>query len=169
MLGYIIATKTQTANTTLTEVSRRLLAEGVTLVGACQINDDPQDGTPYHMDLHLIPDGDVIRISQNLGPLASGCRLDGAALEQAAGKVQAKLSSAPQMLLANKFGKQEAEGRGFRPVVGEALAAGIPCLLAVRDETVPAFIEFTEGMGEELPNDVDAVMAWAKQTLLETA
>ncbi|NIY72167.1 DUF2478 domain-containing protein [Marivivens donghaensis] len=169
MLGYIIATKTQTANTTLTEVSRRLLAEGVTLVGACQINDDPQDGSPYHMDLHLIPDGDIIRISQNLGPLSSGCRLDGAALEQAAGKVQSKLAGDPQMLLANKFGKQEAEGRGFRPVVGEALAAGIPCLLAVRDETVPAFIEFTEGMGEELPNNVDAVMAWAKQTLLETA
>ena len=168
MLGYIVATKTMTANTTLAEVSRRLLADGIVLAGACQINDDPNDGTPYHMDLHMIPSGQVIRISQNLGPLASGCRLDGSALEEAAGIVTAQLDAQPQMVLANKFGKQEAEGRGFRPVIGSALAAEIPVLLAVRDETLPKFHAFTEGLGEELPNDVEAVYAWAKATLLQT-
>ena len=57
MLGYVIATKTSTANPTLTEAIRQLRAEGVVVAGACQINDDPQDGSPYHMDLHMIPSG----------------------------------------------------------------------------------------------------------------
>ena len=42
MLGYVIATKTSTANPTLTEAIRQLRAEGVVVAGACQINDDPQ-------------------------------------------------------------------------------------------------------------------------------
>jgi hypothetical protein len=168
MLGYVIATKTSTANPTLTEAIRQLRAEGVVVAGACQVNDDPQDGSPYHMDLHMIPSGRVIRISQNLGALSSGCRLDPTALEEAVGLVEASLDGA-ELLLANKFGKQEAEGRGFRPVIGAALAAGIPVLLAVRDETVPAFQAFTEGMGEELPNDPAAVLEWARRTVAELA
>ena len=169
MLGYIVATKTQSANATIAEVSRRLLAQGINVVGACQINDDPNDGTPYHMDLHTIPEGQVIRISQSLGPLASGCRLDPAALEQAVGIAAAQVATGPDFLIANKFGKQEAEGRGFRPVVAEALGNGVPVLLAVRDETLPGFEAFTDGIGQELPNDVAAVLAWAQATLAEVA
>ncbi len=168
MLGYVIATKETTANPTLAEVARILQSEGVTIAGACQINEDPQDGSPYHMDLHMIPSGQVVRISQSLGPLSSGCRLDGAALEEAVGLVQTSLEGAT-LLIANKFGKQEAEGRGFRPLIGEALAAGIPVLLAVRDETLCTFETFTEGVGEELPNDTATVLQWVRQVMKEAA
>ncbi len=168
MLAYIVASKSKTANPTLAEVSRRLTAQGLALVGACQINDDPQDGTPYEMDLHMIPGGQVIRISQSLGPLSSGCRLDGAALEQAVGIVQRQIEDGADLLIANKFGKQEAEGRGFRPVIGDALASGIPVLLAVRDVTLPDFHRFTDGIGQELPNDIEAVLAWVAETVGQT-
>lgn len=169
MLGFIVATKTQSANATIAEASDRLINDGVVVVGACQINDDPNDGTPYHMDLHMIPDGQVIRISQSLGPLSSGCRLDPAALEQAVGLANAQLATQPQLFIANKFGKQEAEGRGFRPVIAEALGQGVPVLLAVRDETLPSFHAFTDGIGQELPNDIEAVLRWARATMDECA
>ena len=164
MLGYVIATKTVTANPTLVHVAQELTGDGVRVAGTCQINDDPQDGSPYHMDLHMIPSGQIIRISQDLGPLASGCRLDTSALEGAVGIAQSSLDGAA-FLLANKFGKQEADGRGFRPVVAEALARDIPVLLAVRDETLPVFHEFTGGIGEELPNDPAAVLTWARRII----
>ena len=66
----------------------------------------------------------------------------------------------------NRFGKQEADGRGFRPVIGEALAQGIPVILALRPDFLPAFAAFTEGLGVALPTDAAALTDWAAAQLV---
>jgi hypothetical protein len=114
------------------------------------------------MDLRLLGGPGRLRISQDLGPLSQGCRLDVARLEEAVGRVAAVLDARrPALVVINKFGKHEAEGRGFRPLIGRALAEGLPVLIAVSALNLPALQGFAEGLARELPAREDAVLDWA--------
>lgn len=115
------------------------------------------------MDVRVLPDGAVLRISQDLGPQARGCRLDPATLETAVGLVAASLSSGADLLIVNKFGKHEADGRGFRNVIAEAVALDIPVLVGLNSLNQTAFETFAEGLAIELPPDPIALMAWVKE------
>lgn len=162
MLAVLQAGKAGESDLVLQQVAQALMAQGLRVLGAVQQNTDRPDGRPCDMDLHLIPDGQQFRISQSLGLGSSGCRLDPEGVETAAGYLARQLSPAHYLLVLNKFGKQEAHGGGFRPLIGEALALGIPVLTAVKPQNAAAFEAFTEGMAEALPNDVAAVLAWVK-------
>ncbi|HEX9858575.1 MAG TPA: DUF2478 domain-containing protein, partial [Paracoccaceae bacterium] len=129
------------------------------LAGAVQSN-APCDASPHcDMDLAVLPDGPVIRISQSLGTASSGCRLDAGALEQAVEEAGRRLAGA-EVLIVNKFGKHEAEGRGFRGLVAEALAQGIPVLIGVNNPNHAAFMAFVGDLAEPLPDDVPAIVDW---------
>lgn len=162
MLGYVTCEAQGASDRLLAEVAVRLLAEGWPLAGVVQLNTEVDPARPCRMDLEVLGQGQVIRISQDLGALSQGCRLDAAALEQAVGLVEAALDQAPRLLLVNKFGKQEGEGRGFRPLIGQALARGIPVLTAVRAKNLSQFQAFAEDMARPLPAEVEALLAWCR-------
>lgn len=161
MLGYVVGTGAGTADALLVTVANRLAAHGLRLAGAVQHNSPAADGCACDMDLAVLAPGQVVRISQTLGRNASGCRLDADGLERAVALVEAALTSAPQLLILNKFGQQEAMGRGFYTTIGRALEAGIPVLLAVNQKKLPAFLAFAGDLATALPADADALCAWA--------
>ncbi len=167
MLGYVIAEERGKADACLAEVAHRLHAEGVAIAGAVQVNSDRGPAQACDMDLHVIGPGRIIRISQNLGALAKGCRLDPAGLEQAVGLVEATLDTdpRPRLLIVNKFGKQEIDGRGFRPVIGRALAEDIAVLTAVNAASLPDFCAFAGGMEEEVPLDPTSILEWCRSAV----
>jgi hypothetical protein len=162
MLGYVSSSQRGQADVVLGRVADALRIEGWPLAGVVQVNDEYDPARPCHMDLHVLQGGDVIRISQDLGALSRGCRLDPAGLEAAVGLVEQAVAQGPRLLILNKFGKQEADGRGFRPVIGSALAAGIPVLLGVGPAQMAAFDDFADGMGEPLPLDFTALLRWCR-------
>jgi hypothetical protein len=170
MLGYLIAQGRGAADNLLAETAARLQAEGWPLAGAVQVN-HLRSGADcgYDMDLHLLTGGDCVRISQNLGPLSRGCRLDAAGLEQAVGLVEQTLTPtsgpAPRLLILNKFGKQELEGRGFRPLIGQALGMGIPVLTSVGAGNATGFDAFADGMAVALEFSPDAVLDWCRAAM----
>ncbi len=139
-----------------------LMARGLRLCGTVQINSERADTAPCDMDVRVLPDGPVLRISQDLGPSARGCRLDPEALETAVGLVSARLDAGADLLIVNKFGKHEAEGRGFRDVIAEALALEIPVLVGLNGLNRDAFDEFAGGLATHLPPESDALARWAK-------
>ncbi|WP_022703177.1 DUF2478 domain-containing protein [Pseudorhodobacter ferrugineus] len=151
MLGFVTGGTRGQADVVLAEVAAQLRGDGVALAGVVQVNEDFDPARPCHMDLHILTGVQVVRISQNLGALSKGCRLDPAGLEQAVGLVERALDLSPDLLIVNKFGKQEADGRGFRPLIGQALAAGIPVLTAVNTGNRAAFDAFADGLGIALP------------------
>jgi ABC-type sugar transport system substrate-binding protein len=102
----------------------------------------------------------VIRINQVLGEESRGCRLNPAALEEAVALVETALERSPDLLIINKFGKHEAEGRGFRPLIAEALARDIPVLLGVNALNSQAFEEFSGGYAEEIVANAEDLAAW---------
>ncbi len=144
----------------LEQVATRLAARGLRCCGTVQINSARRDAGPCDMDVRVLSDGTILRISQDLGPQARGCRLDPAALETAVGLVAASLSSGADLLIVNKFGKHEAEGRGFREVIAQAVALDIPVLVGLNTLNLPAFEAFVGGPALRLPSDPGAIIAW---------
>ncbi len=159
-LAYVMTETRGTIDRLLSEFSRLLIGRGNRLIGVAQTNTECSDSTLCDMDVQVLPDGQTIRISQSLGTGSRGCRLNPSALEQAVALVSDGFDGDPQLLVVNKFGKHEAEGRGFRPVIGEALSRGIPVLAGVNTLNHDAFIEFTQGMGQRLTADPVALEKW---------
>lgn len=160
-LAYVTATEKGLTDRVLAKVADALLSRGVKTVGVVQTNIERPQRFHCDMDLTILPDGPIIGITQNLGRNARGCRLDSGALETAVAEVGRRLACGPaEVLILNKFGKQEAEGHGFRDVIAEALAMGLPVLLGVNGLNATAFDTFAGGIAEHLPADCAAILGW---------
>lgn len=168
MLGYLNHDDSPAGNARLASLADRLAAQGVRLAGAVQA-DTPAErpGLPCGMELRLLGrEEPTIRISQSLGPGAQGCRLDSQALERAAGLAEATLPAA-DLLIVNKFGKVEAEGRGFRPLIGRAMLQGVPVLTAVAPAQRSDFLDFAGDLAEAV--DPDGAVGWCLAVLADAA
>ena len=155
MLGFITVNDTAgAADRLLADTAHALQAQGWRLAGAVQDNLDRGPDHACDMDLRILgDDGPAIRISQNLGSCASGCRLDTGALALAVGRAEVALAQGADLVIVNKFGKQECYGRGFRDFIAEALAQGIPVLLSVPAEQMDGFHEFAGDLAEPVTRD----------------
>ncbi|WP_265501758.1 DUF2478 domain-containing protein [Paracoccus beibuensis] len=143
------------ADRLLADLARDLQARGLAVAGAVQVNHDLGPDVACDMDMIVLGDpGAPIRISQSLGPGAEGCRLDTSALEEAVARTAPHLADA-QIVVIPKFGRQEAMGRGFRDLIGKAVAGGLPVILYVPRQQQAAFQDFAAGMDERLqPGDL---------------
>lgn len=160
MLGFVTITANGAANHLLADTAATLEAQGLRLAGAVQQNLDRGADQPCDMDLRILGDGAVIRISQNLGVDAESCRLDSGALAQAVARAEAVLAQGADLVIVNKFGKQECFGRGFRDFIATALAQGIPVLVSVPPEQLAGFHAFAAGLAE--PVAEAAVLDWCR-------
>lgn len=144
----------------LERIANSLQRRGLRVRGTVQVNSDQQCEGPCDMDVCVLPDGPVIRISQSLGEGARGCRLNPEALENAVGLVSASLEQPTDVLIVNKFGKHEADGRGFRPVIAEAMSRGIPVVVGLNRLNNEAFEAFSGGLADNLPPDPVRIQEW---------
>lgn len=159
-LAYTMAPGRGDTDLILFKLAGELASRGLRCCGTVQINSERADARPCDMDVQVLPDGPVLRISQDLGQSARGCRLDTTALETAVGLVSAQLSSGADALIVNKFGKHEAEGRGLRGVIAEALSMGVPVIVGVNALNLSAFESFADGAAICLPPDASVLEKW---------
>ncbi len=152
-------------NRLLAGLAERAQARGLRVVGTVQTNTERPGARRCDMDVRVLPSGRVLRISQHLGDGARGCRLDPDALEAAVAEVAAAMVRGADLLIVNKFGKHEAEGRGFRDLVGEALAAGLAVIVGLNGLNAEAFARFCEGLAVPLAADPAALDAWLEASL----
>lgn len=139
----------------LIEAVREFRVRNVALAGAIQ----HADGA-CSMELELLPSARRMPISQNLGSGAQGCRLDAAALAEAASLMRQAIDNAPALAIFNKFGVQEAEGKGLHEEIAAAITAGIPVLIAVAERFLPQWSAFTGDEFTTLPCTADAILSW---------
>ena len=145
----------------LAEFATALAQKGVRTCGIVQINTEREDcGHRCDMDVQILPDGPEIRISQFLGTQSKGCRLDPGALEQAVAATAAQMAKGFDVFILNKFGKQEADGRGFRHLIGEALAQGGAVIAGTNGINRAAFEVFSGGSAEFVEPDLTSLLAW---------
>lgn len=147
----------------LAELADRLEKRGVRTRGIVQINSGCETDQRCDMDVQVLPDGPMIRISQFLGKEARGCRLNPDAMATAIAEVERSLQQPYDVFLLNKFGKQEAEGRGFRDLLAEAAASGATVIAGTNPLNARMFEEFSDGTATCVDADIDALLGWHDQ------
>jgi nucleoside-triphosphatase THEP1 len=140
----------------------QLRRRGLRLGGVIQHNDAECDDRCMAMSLEDLTTGTRFPISQDLGPSAEGCRLDAAGLAAAAAAFSSALGGQVDLVVVNKFGKQEALGEGLRDEIARAVMAGLPVLLAVRHDFLPAWRAFAGDDWIELAADAGSIERWAR-------
>ncbi|MEQ9517893.1 MAG: DUF2478 domain-containing protein [Parvibaculum sp.] len=158
-LAYTMSEKRGGTNIALATMVDLVVRKGCKVAGTIQIDTERQASYRCDMDVKVLPDGPMIRISQSLGDGSQGCRLDPSALERAVGLVSADLACGVDLLVINKFGKHEAEGRGFRDLIGTALERNIPTIVGLNEANKAAFLAFAGDLAVPVP--ADALAAWA--------
>jgi nucleoside-triphosphatase THEP1 len=109
-----------------------------------------QNGARPGMQMLDLRTGRTISISQDLGPSAQSCTLSMAGLAEAAVAVTRAVAERVDLLVVNKFSRQEAEGKGLRAELASAVVAGLPVLTAVSHKCYDAWLDFTGGFGTTL-------------------
>lgn len=139
-----------------------LRADNISVGGAIQQNAAEARGA---MTLVDISSGAALEISQRLGPLARGCRLDSGRLAEFGTLLEHPPLADIDLVILNKFGRAEAEGHGLRRNIEQALEAGKAVLTAVRPPYDDAWRSFHEGLAAELPPDMERVRAWCREAV----
>lgn len=160
-IRYVCSEDERRTDAVLAAVAERAARQGIALAGTVQPVDPDAPPEKCHIVLALLPDGERRDISYPLQPGHEGCRLNPGALEEAVVVVQRRLPAA-QALVVNKFGKQEAAGRGLVHAIGEACARGIPVLIGVSPGLLDAFLGFADGRAERLPAEEAPIFDWLR-------
>lgn len=158
-IRYVCSDEESRTDAVLAAVAERAAQAGIRLAGTVQLADPGSVPQKCEITLGLLPDGERRSISFPLQPGVTGCRLNPEALEQAVMVVHARLAHA-QALVVNKFGKQEATGRGLVEAIGQACERGLPVLVGVSPQWLDAFLGFAGGKAQALPADEDRVLGW---------
>jgi nucleoside-triphosphatase THEP1 len=108
----------------------------------------------------LLPSGEKVLLAQDFDPAARGCRLDLSRLNDAGMRVAEALEAGADLLIVNRFGKRERDGKGLAFLIERALDADIPVVIAVSAKSFPDWIKFAGGMTVKLACDRHALDAW---------
>jgi len=159
-LGLVVADGGAEIDQLLADCADRLARAGWRIGGLTQANIAREGQGRCAMSLTDLMSGEVIGISQDLGEGAGGCALDPEAFARASLRLDVAIAAKVELLIVNKFGKQEAEGRGLRGAIAEALLAGIPVLTTVSRLNLDACQAFAGGAAEAIAPHAAAVLAW---------
>ena len=149
----------------LGRLANLLRAEHIRLGGALQENAPGDAGGCSAMTLVDLASRDRFRISQDLGSHAESCRLDAQGIAEFVALFNHAPDQDAELMLMNRFGRAEAEGDGLRAAFVRAMEAGIPVLTAVRAPYTEAWSHFHGRLATDLPADIDAVLAWCRESV----
>jgi Protein of unknown function (DUF2478) len=122
---------------------------GVVQRGRSCRSDDPRLGVT------LLPDGEVVGLALADEPSTGGCRLDPDRLAGLSMRLAAAIDDGADLVIINRFGRSEAEGKGLIDLI--RLALDIPVLIAVPEQRFADWIRFSEGMNVRLACKRDAL------------
>ncbi|CCD84370.1 putative molybdenum ABC transporter, ATP-binding protein [Bradyrhizobium sp. ORS 285] len=148
------------ADALLDEFVQGLLQRGVRVGGIVQRNTRDEIGRKSGMDVIDLTNGDTISICQDLGSGSTACKLDAAGLAEAGMAVHRAIAAHAELIVINKFSKQEALGSGLRGELADAITSGIPVLTAVPQKCIADWRTFTGDLGTLLPPSQPAMTAW---------
>jgi len=159
-VGAIVFADGVDVDAVLAEVVGRLRGAGLVVAGLAQRFGSRGCDGKRAMWLDDLTSGEAYRIDQPLGPGASGCVLDEAALLGAAVVLRRVAEGAADVVVVNRFGKAEAAGRGLRDEIAAIVLVGTPVLIAGREDMKEAWEAFIGEGGASLESEVGAIVEW---------
>jgi hypothetical protein len=135
-----------------------LNARGYRAVGLVQLGHHCLDAPK--LSAMLVHTGEELQLLQDLGTCSAGCRLDVGQLLDAGEQVASAMDEGADLVIGNRFGRQEREGRGLSYLVERALSADIPVVVAVPSHRFADWIKFADGMSVKLRCHREALDTW---------
>ena len=148
-------------------MTRKLKARGLRLAGVVQQNQTRSDRRRCDMILEDLSTGLRAPISLDRGAGARGCHLDLGAFAVAVRRVEEALMQPVDLLVVNKFGKEETEGRGLRQAIARAVELGVPALLGVPRRNLDSVRAFCGDVTEEVPVNSSRFSLWMMAAIQE--
>lgn len=166
-IGIVSAEGRGETDRLISETAAALLAQGARLSGIVKVLNEVQPEGSHHCDMsvRVLPGEQTIRITQSLGKGSAGCRLNPAAIADAVAAVETASTGEADLFVLNKFGPEEAEGRGFRNAIAAALEREVPVLVGVTPGTRPAFDAFCAGLAKDLDPDPQGILNWCREVM----
>jgi hypothetical protein len=162
-IAYVSSDKQGETDLLLTAVAEQLSKDGCSLSGVVkEMNYASSFENGCDMKVRVLPDGPVIKITQDLGAGSGACRLDPGAIANAVSNVETGPLAQADLFILNKFGPEEMAGHGFVSAIGSAASFGVPVLVGVSRPNIPAFVAFSGELAQALPPDFDAILNWSR-------
>jgi hypothetical protein len=152
----------------LVTACERLSRRGVRLGGILQISTGARGNCASTVHVVDLRTNTAFDIWEDRGACATGCRLDERGLAAASEAIDKAIADRVDLVIMNRFGRAESLGGGLLASLSSAVVTGMPVLTAVRSPYDGAWEKFHGGLGQELPADVGAIMAWAKGAVISS-
>jgi hypothetical protein len=156
-LAALVYTEGENPDDVLHEFASDLNESGHLAVGIVQLGRHRIDAD---LSATLIPTGEQLRLHQNLAHDPARCRLDIERLTNAGERIARTLDEGGDILIVNRFGRQERKGGGLAHLIERALDADIPVVIAVPSHYFADGITFAGGMTVKLRCDRKSLDAW---------
>lgn len=157
-LAALIYNESQDPDAVLRGFASDLNGGGSRAVGLVQLGHPLAD--PPQLSALLLHSNETMRLFQDLGRGSSGCKLDIGQLLAAGSKVAQAIEDGADLVIINRFGRQEIEGKGLSYLIERALSAEIPVVIAVPDARLADWKIFSDGMAVHLTCDRPALDGW---------
>lgn len=144
----------------LADFAQDRLRAGERIGGVVQSNLKDEAGSKIGMEAIDLMTGRPVSICQPLGKGAMACKLDAGGLAESAMAVARAVEAGVDLIVINKFSKQEAAGGGLRNELADAVVSGIPLLTAVPEKVIDAWKAFTGDQGTLLLCERHVVEDW---------
>jgi nucleoside-triphosphatase THEP1 len=161
-LAALVYAEDQDPDTVLREFAAELKARGLRIVGMVQTGQCADSS----LSAVLLHSGETLLLAQDFDPAARGCRLDLSRLQNAGVRISDALERGADLLIVNRFGKRERDGKGLTYLIERALDADIPVVIAVSAKSFADWIKFAGGMSVKLSCDRGALDAWWRNVSL---
>jgi hypothetical protein len=133
----------------LTAFAGDLCRTGRRVVGVIQVGRNCRSENP-RFGAMVLPEGELVPLADDVRTCAAGCRLDAARLAGVATRLSRAMTDGSDLVIINRFGRTEAEGRGLADLIIRAVDADIPVLIAVPEHRFATLIKFSDGMNVRL-------------------
>ena len=164
-IGVVVYGEGLVADAVIAQCAADLAASGFRLGGVVQSNTHRPGRRRCDMYVKDLLSGNEIQISLDRGNEARGCRLDPDAFARIDAWVERAVLERVDLLIINKFGREEAHGRGLRPVIAEALIAEIPLLIGVSTRNLCDFLTFVGDSITRLKPEIEAITGWCRNAI----
>lgn len=145
----------------LARLADRVKAEGRRVAGIVQEHVHDTDGVFIGIDAVDVTTGHHIAIKRNDGSAKSDrCTLDTQQLAETSPILRAAIADKPDLIVLDKFGIEEQNGRGLTDEIMAIISEGIPFLISVPEPVLDIWTERTGGLGGVLPMDDEALDDW---------
>jgi hypothetical protein len=108
----------------------------------------------------MVHSGERVDLFQEAAAYTQGRRLDLDKLAAARSALMTAIDQGADLLIVNRFGRQEQQGRGLARLIEYALAADVPVVVPVPAFRFDDWIAYIEGMCVKLPCDGAALEIW---------